>query len=70
MFALILIAKLKRGDSPMTRKELGTPEDVLNEVEVYVSYELKTQAIKLLKAGSKAYPTDQRIRRKLAELTK
>ncbi len=67
---LILFGKRKIKHKPMTPQELGSPEVLLNEVEVYVSYDLKSNAIELLKQGKNIYPNNQKIRRKLSELVR
>ena len=68
VFYFVLVKK-KRVKKTRTPQELGSPENILKEVEVYMSYGLDTKAVKLLKDARSAYPGDANIKRKLSELT-
>ena len=68
VFYFVLVRK-KRVKRTPTPQELGSPENILKEVEVYISYGLDTKAVKLLEDARSAYPGDAKIKRKLSEIT-
>ncbi|MDF1780803.1 MAG: tetratricopeptide repeat protein [Alcanivoracaceae bacterium] len=61
---LLMLWGLMRG----TRQELLSPEEVLQEVEIYRSYGRYKDAIKVLQRGLERYPKDPMLLRTLEEI--
>ena len=75
--AVVVASKKTASPKPgRTRKrsqaseDIGSEEDVMNEVEVYLAYGLNDQAIKLLKQAASKFPDNAQIRTRLSGLTR
>ena len=63
----IAIVFLARRDKDLSKR---SPDSILKEVEVLLAYGRDNNAVELLEKAKAAYPDDEKITRKLADLAR